>query len=161
MNWKNNFFFWSATCTYNFFILIIMQSRRQQMFESFLCLRLLKLLPQNHFFPASIAEIAAVIPNGTKIVFAKGTATFINGPANDPKNPLNWIILEIWALESFMSVDILLLCYSMHFLASFFCLLSILILEADHFHQKFSDSFLKLFLCLKYSSFQFSQLCIW
>ena len=41
--------------------------------------------------PPSIAEAAAVIPNRAKIFFAKGTATFINGPANllnnDPKNP--------------------------------------------------------------------------
>ena len=41
--------------------------------------------------PASIAEAAAVIPNGAKTFFAKGIATFINGPANllnnDPKNP--------------------------------------------------------------------------
>ena len=38
---------------------------------------------------------------------------FINGPDNffnnDPKNLPNQIILEIWALESFKSVDILLL----------------------------------------------------
>ena len=38
---------------------------------------------------ASIAEAAAVIPNGAKIFFAKGIATFINGSAsllnNDPK----------------------------------------------------------------------------
>ena len=62
---------------------------------------------------ASIAEAAAVIPDGAKTFFAKGIATFINGPANllnnDPKNPPDWIILEIWTLESFMSVDILLL----------------------------------------------------
>ena len=32
--------------------------------------------------PASIAGATAVIPNGAKMVFAKGTATFINGPAN-------------------------------------------------------------------------------
>ena len=48
-----------------------------------------------------------------KHFFAKGTATFINGPDNllnnDPKNPQDWITLEIWALESFKSVDILLL----------------------------------------------------
>ena len=41
--------------------------------------------------PASIAETAAVIPNGPKTFFAKGIATFINGLAsvlnNDPKNP--------------------------------------------------------------------------
>ena len=39
---------------------------------------------------ASIAEAAAVIPNGTKTFVANGTATFVNGPAillnNDPKN---------------------------------------------------------------------------
>ena len=46
-----------------------------------------------YFFciPASNAEAAAVIPNGAKTFFAKGTATFINGPTNllnkDPKNP--------------------------------------------------------------------------
>ena len=34
------------------------------------------------WIPASNAEAAAVIPNGVKIFFAKGTATFINGPAN-------------------------------------------------------------------------------
>ena len=31
--------------------------------------------------PASVAETAAVIPNGAKIFFAKGIATFINGSA--------------------------------------------------------------------------------
>ena len=40
---------------------------------------------------ASMAEAAAVIPNGAKIFFANGSATFINGPAillnNEPKNP--------------------------------------------------------------------------
>ena len=60
------------------------------------------------WIPASIAEAAAVIPNGPKIFFAKGTATFINGHAillnNDPRNPPDWIILEMWALESFISV---------------------------------------------------------
>ena len=46
-----------------------------------------------YFFliPASNAEAGAVIPNGAKTFFAKGSATFINGPANllskDPKNP--------------------------------------------------------------------------
>ena len=43
------------------------------------------------WIPASIAGAAAVIPNGAKMFLAKGTATFINGPANllksDPKNP--------------------------------------------------------------------------
>ena len=40
--------------------------------------------------PASNAEAAAVIPNGNKTFFAKGTAIFYNGPTNllnkDPKN---------------------------------------------------------------------------
>ena len=46
-----------------------------------------------YFFciPASNAEAAAVIPNGAKTFFAKGTAFFINGLANlltkDPKKP--------------------------------------------------------------------------
>ena len=37
-----------------------------------------------YFFlnPASNAEAVAVISNGAKIVFAKGTATLINRPAN-------------------------------------------------------------------------------
>ena len=62
---------------------------------------------------ASVAEVAAVIPNGAVKSFAKRTATFINEPANVlknyPKNLSDWIILEIWASESFVSVDILLL----------------------------------------------------
>ena len=49
--------------------------------------------------------------NGPKIFFASGTATFINGPANllnnDPKNPPDWIMLDIWTLESCISVDML------------------------------------------------------
>ena len=65
------------------------------------------------WIPASIAEAAAVVPNRAKTFFAKGIATFINGPANllknDPKNPPNWITLEIWTLESVKSVEILLL----------------------------------------------------
>ena len=63
--------------------------------------------------PESIAVAAAVISNGAKTFFAKEIASFINGPANllnnDPKNPPDWIILEVCALESFKSVDILLL----------------------------------------------------
>ena len=59
------------------------------------------------WIPASIAEAAAVIPNGAKTFFAKGIATFINGTANllnnDAKNPPDWIVLEICALESFKS----------------------------------------------------------
>ena len=48
-----------------------------------------------------------------KHIFAKGIATFIKGLANllnnDPKNPPDLIILEIWALESFKLDEILLL----------------------------------------------------
>ena len=48
------------------------------------------------WIPASIADAGAVIRNGAKIFFAKGTATFISGPANllnnDPKNSTDWII---------------------------------------------------------------------
>ena len=53
-----------------------------------------------YFFwiPASIAEAAAVIPNGARTFFAKGIAIFVSGPAillnNDPKNLPEWIILE-------------------------------------------------------------------
>ena len=72
---------------------------------------------------ASIGEATAVIPKGTKIVFAKGTATFVNGPENllndDPKIPPDWIILDISALESFISVDIW---FSNTFLKIVFCL---------------------------------------
>ena len=50
------------------------------------------------WIPASIAEAAAVIPNGAKTFFAKGIATFINGTTNllnnDHKNPPDWVILE-------------------------------------------------------------------
>ena len=87
------------------------------------------------WIPASIAEAAAVIPNGAKIIFAKVTATYINGPANlldnDPKNPPDWIVLEIWALESFISVDILFLSA---FLNLFFVLLSAIFCVVNHLH---------------------------
>ena len=42
-------------------------------------------VPEPYIFfwiPASIAEAAAVIPNGDKTFFAKGIATFINESAN-------------------------------------------------------------------------------
>ena len=43
------------------------------------------------WIPVSNAEAAAVIPSGSKILFAKGTASFIDGPVNllnnNPKNP--------------------------------------------------------------------------
>ena len=79
-----------------------------------------------HFFvwiPASFAEAVAVIHNEAKTFFTKGIATFIYGPANlpnnDPKNPRDRIMLEIWALESFKLDDILLLNV---FLSSIYCL---------------------------------------
>ena len=102
--------------------------------------------------PVSIAEAAAVIPNGAKIFPANGTATFINRPANllnsDPKTPPDWIILEIWALKRFISVEILLLNVFLKFVL---CLVVSNNSWADqsvanHFHQIFSNSFLKLFL---------------
>ena len=76
------------------------------------------------WIPTSIAEAAAVISNGAKIfLFAKGTATFIDGPANllsnEPKNPPDWIILDIYVLGRSISVDIL---FSNAFVNFIFCL---------------------------------------
>ena len=54
------------------------------------------------FFFESLHQLLkqpTVIPNGAKILFAKRTATFINGPANlvnsAPKNPPDYVILDI------------------------------------------------------------------
>ena len=62
---------------------------------------------------ASIAYAAAVIPNGAKMFFAKGTATFINGPAillnNDPKNP-----------RKYKTIKFILKVVSIFFLSAFF-----------------------------------------
>ena len=62
--------------------------------------------------PASNAEAAAVIPNQAKTFFTKVASIFIDGSANllhkDPKNPPDWLILLICALESFMPADVLL-----------------------------------------------------
>ena len=114
------------------------------------------MLFHNHAFffwtPVSIVEEAAVIPNGAKIFPANETATFINRPANllnsDPKTPPDWIILEIWALKIIISVEILLLNVFLKFV---FYLAVISNSWADqsvanHFHQIFSNLFLKLFL---------------
>ena len=61
----------------------------------------------------SIADIAAVKPNGANKFLANGNATFINGPAkllnNLPKNPPDCINFFIWALLNFISVAKLLL----------------------------------------------------
>ena len=92
---------------------------------------------------ASIAEAAAVIPNEATICFARETATFFNGPANllsnYPTNSPDWIILEISALESFRSVDILLL---NTFLSFVFCL----IVNNNSWGRSFPSSILKLIL---------------
>ena len=73
-----------------------------------------------------------------KHFFAIGGATFINGPANllnnDPKNPSDWIILEILALGKFMLVDILLL---NAFLSFAFCLIVKNNLWGSSFSSKF------------------------
>ena len=63
--------------------------------------------------PASAADAAAINPKGIKILLANGLTTFFingnpvfsNGPSNLPRNPPDWIILEIWALENFKSVE--------------------------------------------------------
>ena len=55
-----------------------------------------------YFFFESLHQLLkqpTVIPNGAKILFAKRTATFINGSANlvnsAPKNPPDYVILDI------------------------------------------------------------------
>ena len=68
-------------------------------------------------------------------------ATFINEPAslfnNDPKNPPDWIILDVWPLESVKSVHILSL---NTFLSFVFCLV------ANNNSRGRSFPFLNLFL---------------
>ena len=45
-----------------------------------------------------------------KYVFVNGTATFINRSANllnnEPNNPPDWVISEIWGLDNFKFVEI-------------------------------------------------------
>ena len=93
--------------------------------------------------PASIAEAEAVILHGAKIFFTKGTANFINGSANllnnDPKNLPHWIILEIWALESFIFVYILLLNAFLNFAFS-------LVVSNNSLGKSFPSSIFKLIL---------------
>ena len=76
--------------------------------------------------------------------FGKGTATFINGLAillkSDPKNPSDWIILEIWGLESFMSVEKLLLHAFLGFLVFY------LVVSNNSWGRSFPSSILKLIL---------------
>ena len=58
------------------------------------------------YIPASAADAHAVNPKEVKTLLANGLITFFinvntvfnNGPSNLPKNPPDWIILEIWAL---------------------------------------------------------------
>ena len=77
-----------------------------------------------------------------KRFFAEGIATFINGLANllnnDPKNPPDLIILEIWAVESFKSADISLL---KAFLSSVFCL----VVSTNSCGKSFPSNTLNLF----------------
>ena len=51
-----------------------------------------------YFFgiPVSIVEEAAVIPNGAKIFFAKGTVTFINGAVNLRNNDAKILQIELF-----------------------------------------------------------------
>ena len=78
-----------------------------------------------------------------KLFFAKRIATFINEPANllnnDPKNPPDWIILEIWALGSFKSVDILLL-------NTFISFVFYLVVNSNSCGRLFPSSIFKLIL---------------
>ena len=79
--------------------------------------------PCNFCILPSIADIAAVKPNGGNTFLANGNATFINGPANLlnnlPKNPPDCIIFFVCVLLNFISVAELLL---RAFLNLVFCL---------------------------------------
>ena len=70
--------------------------------SSFEIIKVVVLEPCIFLIPASISEAAAVIHNGAKKNFDKGTATFINGLAillnNKPRNSPDWIILDILEL---------------------------------------------------------------
>ena len=62
---------------------------------------------------ASVADIAAVNPNGTKILLANGLSTFFikdnpglsNGPKSLPKNPPDFPILCNWVFDNFILAD--------------------------------------------------------
>ena len=70
-----------------------------------------------------------------KIFFAKGRATFIDGPTNllnnEPKNLPDWIILDICVLDNFRSADML---FSKAFLSLVFCLVVNNISCVNYFH---------------------------
>ena len=69
------------------------------------------------YIHASAADAAAINPKGIKtilangliIIYINGNPVFDNRPSNLPKNPPDWTILEVSALQSFKSIDILLL----------------------------------------------------
>ena len=60
-----------------------------------------------YFFgiPVSMAEAAAVIPNGAKILFVKETPTFVTGPAillnNTLKNPPDLFFFRYFSFRQF------------------------------------------------------------
>ena len=68
-----------------------------------------------YWIASSIAEAAAVIPNGAKTFCANGAATFINGPAilhsNEPKDPPDRIQLVLYT-----TLYQLTYCFQLHFL---------------------------------------------
>ena len=78
-----------------------------------------------------------------KYFFVNGTGTFINVPANllsnDPKNPPDWIISEMWVLESLILVDILLLSAFLNFV---FCL----VVSNNLWGRSFPSSIFKLII---------------
>ena len=59
---------------------------------------------------ASVADVAAVNPNGIKMLLAnslskfhiKGNPVFSNGPTNLPKNPPDCLILRNWVFDQFI-----------------------------------------------------------
>ena len=95
------------------------------------------------YLPRSWDVQRDVVPTSPRRLNAGWTATFINVPANllnkDPNNPPDWIILEIWALESFVSACILL---SNAFLSYAFCV----VVNNDSWGRSFSSNIFKLLL---------------
>ena len=87
----------------------------------------------------SIANTDAIVADDTKNFLAKETLTFISGPFNLPNkaplNPPDRMILDNWALLSFISVNILL---AKAFISYFFVLLLEIIHEAILFLESFS-----------------------
>ena len=64
----------------------------------------------------SIADIAAVKPNGANTFLANGIATFINGPANLLSNLPKSPIVLIFLFELYLILYRLPYCYLLHFL---------------------------------------------